>query len=342
MGSLKFIPAPNSGPSSFSAAPQNQILHDNKFATRIDYNRTANDQYSGYYFYDDATVVLPYTNPTFENVPGFGGATLSRSQLATISNTRIFGNNKVNEARGVFLRSAANRNLPQGGLGNVGSFGFVEGGLGLIPTWPPVEGLPDIELENTGVNIGAAPENGPLNGNTYQGLDNFTLTKGRHNVKFGGEFRIVQSNERQAYASNGQFQFLGGETGIDAADYLIGTPDYFYMASYQLSDARTKVYGLYGQDSIKMSSNLKPESWPALGCSGAHSMTRETNSKPSSPASNRLYSLRLRRDGSSLATREFPPRSRIPRTPIFPLASVLPTPLRQAMDCWAKSLAERE
>ena len=256
LGSLKFIPAPNSGPSSYSAAPQNQILHDNKFATRIDYNRTANDQYSGYYFYDDATVVLPYTNPTFENVPGFGGATLSRSQLATISNTHIFGNNKVNEARGVFLRSAANRNLPQGGLGNVGSFGFVEGGLGLIPTWPPVEGLPDIELENTGTNIGAAPENGPLNGNTYQVLDNFTLTKGRHNVKFGGEFRIVQSNERQAYASNGQFQFLGGETGIDAADYLIGTPDYFYMASYQLSDARTKVYGLYGQDSIKMSSNL--------------------------------------------------------------------------------------
>jgi hypothetical protein len=256
LGSLKFIPAPNAGASSYSAAPQNQILHDNKFATRIDYNRTANDQYSGYYFYDDATVVLPYTNPTFENVPGFGGATLSRSQLATISNTRIFGNNKVNELRGVFLRSAADRNLPQGGLGNVGSFGFVEGGLGLIPTYAPVEGLPDIELENTGVNIGAAPENGPLNGNTYQVLDNFTLTKGRHNVKFGGEFRIVQSNERQAYASNGQFQFLGGETGIDAADYLIGTPDYFYMASYQLSDARTKVYGLYGQDSIKMSSNV--------------------------------------------------------------------------------------
>src|SRR5271156_5594621 len=100
--------------------------------------------------------------------------------------------------------------------------------LGLIPTYPPVEGLPDIELENTGTNIGAAPENGPLNGNTYQVLDNFTLTKGRHNVKAGGEFRIVQSNERQAYASNGQFQFLGGETGIDIADYLIGTPDYFY------------------------------------------------------------------------------------------------------------------
>ncbi len=111
VGSLKFIPAPNSGPSSYSAAPQNQILHDNKFGTRVDYNRTANDQYSGYYFYDDATVVLPYTNQAFENVPGFGGSTLSRSQLATISNTRIFGNNMVNEARGVFLRSAANRNL---------------------------------------------------------------------------------------------------------------------------------------------------------------------------------------------------------------------------------------
>ena len=79
-------------------------------------------------------MLLPYTNQSFDNIPGFGGETLSRSQLATISNTRIFGNNKVNELRGVFLRSAANRNLPLGGLGNVGSFGFVEGGLGLIPT----------------------------------------------------------------------------------------------------------------------------------------------------------------------------------------------------------------
>ena len=256
VGSLKFIPAPNSGASGYSAAPQNETLRDDKFGTRVDYNRNANDQYSVYYFFDDANVSVPYTNQTFDNVPGFGGQTLSRSQLATVSNTRILGNNMVNEARGVFLRSAANRNVPLGGLGPVSSFGFVQGGLGLIPTWAPVEGLPDIELENTGVNIGAAPADGPLNGNTYQVLDNFTLTKGKHNVKSGGEFRIVQSNERQAYASNGQFQFFGGETGIDIADYLIGTPDYFYMASYQLSDARAKVYGLYGQDSIKMSSNL--------------------------------------------------------------------------------------
>ena len=53
--------------------------------------------------------------------------------------------------------SAANRNLPLGGLGNVASFGFVEGGLGLIPTYPPNEGLPDIELENTGVALARLP-----------------------------------------------------------------------------------------------------------------------------------------------------------------------------------------
>jgi hypothetical protein len=255
-GTFQFVPAPNSGDSSYAAAPQNQILHDDKFGPRVDFNRNANDQYSVYYFFDDATVSLPYTNPNFENIPGFGGKTVSRSQLATISNTRIFGNNMVNELRGVFLRSAANRNLPLGGLGKVSSFGFVEGGLGLIPTFAPVEGLPDIQLINTGLNLGAAPENGPLNGTTYQVLDNFTLTKGKHNVKFGGEYRMVQSNERQAYASNGQFVFLGGETGIDFADYLLGAPDQFYQASYQLSDARSKVYGLYGQDSIKMTSNL--------------------------------------------------------------------------------------
>ena len=126
----------------------------------------------------------------------------------------------------------------------------------------------------------------------------------------------------QAYASNGQFQFLGGETGIDMADFLIGTPDYFYMASYQLSDARTKVYGLYGQDSIKMSSNLNLN----LGLRWDERATYRDkgNIETFVPASNRRYFLRLRRDGCSLVTRGFPPRWRIRRTTISPLASVLP------------------
>ena len=58
--------------------------------------------------------------------------------------------------------------------------------------------------------------------NTYQITDNFTKVKGSHTLKFGGDVRYIQVNERNTYTPNGWFTFSGGETGNDFADLSVG------------------------------------------------------------------------------------------------------------------------
>jgi hypothetical protein len=75
-------------------------------------------------------------------------------------------------------------------------------------------------------------------------------------LKFGGQFHYAQINERNLAAENGQYSFSGSETGNDFVDFLIGAPDSLTQASPQILDSRTKYYGLYGQDSWRVTSNL--------------------------------------------------------------------------------------
>ena len=43
--------------------------------------------------------------------------------------------------------------------------------------------------------------------------DGFSKVIGQHSLKFGGEFRYLQINERNTCAPNGDFTFNGSETG---------------------------------------------------------------------------------------------------------------------------------
>ena len=88
--------------------------------------------------------------------------------------------------------------------------------------------------------------------------DGFSKVHGKHTLKFGGEFRYLQINERNTCAPNGDFTFDGSVTGVDFADYLIGAPAYggFNQCSQQFLDSRTRYGGAYAQDSWKLKPNL--------------------------------------------------------------------------------------
>ncbi len=256
--SLKFIPTPVgtlNGQPFFSTSAQKQTVRDDKFAQRIDFNSQRTGNWTFYYHFDNATLVNPYPAA---NVPGFSASTPSRAQQANLSNTHTFGPSAVNEARLNFTRSALIARKPIGGLGKVTDFGFVEGGLGINPVNPQLEGMPWLNLGLLGVTIGIPDGTTGQFNNTYQAQDNFSKVAGRHTVKFGGEFRDIQINERNTYAQNGFFSFSGSETGNDFADYLIGAVPGggFIQSSRQFLDSRSKYYGVYGQDAYKPKSNL--------------------------------------------------------------------------------------
>ncbi len=75
-------------------------------------------------------------------------------------------------------------------------------------------------------------------------------------MKFGGEVRYFQINERNDASPNAAFDFDGRETGNDFADYLIGTPSRTEQLSKQFLDSRTKYFGLFAQDTFKARPNL--------------------------------------------------------------------------------------
>jgi hypothetical protein len=253
---LKFIPTPNgvsNGTPNFSTTAEKTNVHDDKFGVKIDLNKFGN--WSFYYHYDDSSYLNPY--PAFtSNVPGFSAVTDSRGQLIGLSHTSIINPTTVNELHLNYTRFAFLKNKPVGGLGKVTDFGYVEGGLGINPVNPATEGVAPIGLDQLGLNFGLPDGTTGQYNNTYQFTDNFSKVTGRHTLKFGGDIRYIQVNERNTYTSNGWFLFDGGETGNDFADYLLGAPDLFNQTSHQLLDSRTKYFGLYGQDTYKARPDL--------------------------------------------------------------------------------------
>ena len=256
---LKFVPTPTgtlAGQPFFATSAEKQTVHDDKWGLRVDLTHKQTGDWSIYYHYDDSTVLRPF--PAFtSNVPGFPAETPQRGQQANLSNTFTLGPTAVNEARINFTRLALTLNKPSAGLGEVADFGYKSGGLGILSTDPTLEGVPPNGLFGaTGLSFGLPDGTTGQFNNSFQGLDNFSKIVGKHTVKFGGEFRYIQINERNTYAQNGYFEFYGNETGSDFADYLIGAPDLFIQSSRQFLDSRTKYAGVYGQDTYKIKPNV--------------------------------------------------------------------------------------
>jgi Carboxypeptidase regulatory-like domain/TonB dependent receptor len=262
---LKFIPKPNvnSGTTPiFSTTAEKLNLRDEKFGIKLDLNTAHLGNWSGYYHFDDANFLNPFHEFDASKVPGFSAVTLSRAQQIQVSNTAIINPNTVNEVRLNYTRLAFLKDKPVGGLGNIEDFGFQRGdptnpfNLGVIPTNAKYEGLATISLANTGLEMGLPDGTTGQYNNSYQITDNFSRVTGKHTLKFGGDIRYIQVNERNTYTSNGWFEFDGGETGNDFADFLLGAPDLFNQTSPQLLDSRTKYFGLYAQDTYKATPDL--------------------------------------------------------------------------------------
>jgi hypothetical protein len=261
---LPYIPAPNIDPvaGTYSNNSQRTTVSDNKIGERVDFNNRLTGNWSWYYHFDDSSVLnalplLPGTN----EVPGFPSLTPTRAQEFVMSNTKTLGPTAVNEARVTFFRTAVHKDNPAGGFAQLSSLGFVTGPgtLGIIPNGLPGyrQYLPQITFNNFSLGVPALNTFQP--DNTYMVSDGFSKVVGRHTLKFGGEFRYLQVNERNLANVNGGFAFDGTATGVDFADYLIGAPrgqGGYTQAALQLLDSRTRYGGAYAQDSWKATPNL--------------------------------------------------------------------------------------
>src|SRR5579871_1720637 len=259
IGTLPFIPLGNVDPVSgiYSDNSQKNRISDNKAAQRVDFINDRWGSWSWYYHFDDSTVFNALPSAAVSGFPSF---TPSRAQQIVMSNTKTLGPGAVNEARVSFFRTSTTTDRPKGGFAQLSDLGFVTGAgtLGINPSGPPgfPQYVPQLYFNNFSIGVPTLTTTQP--NNTWMLTDGFSMVKGSHSLKFGGEFRYLQINERNVCAPNGDFTFDGSVTGVDAADYLLGAPSAngFNQCSMQFLDSRTRYGGAYAQDSWKLRPNL--------------------------------------------------------------------------------------
>jgi Carboxypeptidase regulatory-like domain len=272
----QYVPHANVGDSLFQSGPL-QHERSNQFTVKIDHELTKNQHLSGYYYFTQHYLAKPFAK--FQaggaTMPGFGDLTDERIQQLNVSHTWTLGSTAVNEARFTFFREGQGTFLHPQRTGLVqsscatvsASDCFADpndpsNALGIHPNLgADREGVPFVTIAG-GFAIGNNFEGElPQKGNTYQASDSFGKVIGNHSIKFGGDFRSQQFDQRLYFNINGSYYLYGGGPNDTVsndlfANYLLGLNDNYIQGSAQDELIRSKSVYLFAQDSWKLKSNL--------------------------------------------------------------------------------------
>jgi len=287
---LQLVPNASAGTNTVQTSPV-QPERGDQFTVKIDHRINDKQNFSGYYYFDDHSIVLPFAQfqAAGANVPGFASAINERFQQWNLTHTWTISNSTVNEFRFNYNREAQRTfqhpqrtSLMQDSCPSAPS--WLSGALGTPPCFygdnssdplggpygihpglgPQHEGLPFIQI-NGGFTIGNNGEGElPQVGNSFQWSDGLTKVTGRHTIKVGGDVRRQRFDQTLYFDVNGEFFYAGSGTnsvvGANATnfypDFLMGLPDSYGQGSAQVENVRSTALYLFAQDSWKIRPNL--------------------------------------------------------------------------------------
>jgi hypothetical protein len=248
---LPYVPQPNTGPALFATAAVAQTLTDNKGALRADWMH-GKGTLTAYYFLDRYSLDNPYPTGTGgASVPGFDATSSGLAQLASLAHTVTFGSTALNEFHLSFMRNANAVGQPKGGVGpSLASQGFT----GIIALKPSTQGIENVAFNDftMGVDTTALVQME----NIYEISDAFSRILGKHGLKAGAEIHSNQINTHPDVVFNGSFAFNGSETGLDFADFLLGTPSSYTQGQARDFYNRNLYLAAFVQDSWKATNRL--------------------------------------------------------------------------------------
>ncbi|HKW16010.1 MAG TPA: TonB-dependent receptor [Terriglobales bacterium] len=284
-----FLPSPNL-PGTQHGWFNNFQVHspvkdDQKNAdARLDQNFSDKDQLSVVFHYTDGDDLTtdPYWGHTV--VPGAGDGDQGQhetfgTQEYSVTENHIFSPRLINEARFGFTRYSQNQySLLNGqdlstkyGLNNIAVSGF-----------PATDAFPWIFMGIGNFFGGSTFKPFLIQDQNYEALDNVSLSQvGKHELKFGGDFRRLTSNPNFSLFPTSFFFFGGafasmtadwsftsplddfsgatlyGNGGNDLADLFLGLP-LDVQRGLQLTDPHTRTWEIafYGQDTYRVTPRL--------------------------------------------------------------------------------------
>jgi hypothetical protein len=257
-----YLPLPNQPGNLFEADPVASIKED-QFIFRLDYNVSKKDTIAGVYIFDDTPDTYPFQvingASTGGDVPvGSGFTDAKRYQAGNITWTRTISPTLLNEFRFATNRVATLTYRPTTTT-SPSALGFLT-----VISDDPKGTAPPLMTVTGGFNVGPSPD-GPtkIHDTTFQYQDTLSWTKGRHDLKFGGDLRWVENNFDYDFYNNGSFTFgeygpqqNGTFTGNALADFVGGFFDNYYQFSNAIYGIRTHSLYFFGQDAWKVTHNL--------------------------------------------------------------------------------------
>ena len=211
---------------------------------KVDHNFNPNNLLTGRYYFGDSSQSFPFAQLGGGLLPGFNTTTPTRVQLISLSYVRIVNSSQVNEARLGWNRFAEGF-FPEDSSFNPNSIGLNTGVSGYDG------GLPQISVG--GFSPIGATSSVPRNrvDSNWHFIDNYSWKSGKHDIKFGYEFRRTTIMQVIDHNFRGTLDFA------DLTNFLMATPD---GGSQVTGDSRRHTFqnsdGLYVQDSFRATSRL--------------------------------------------------------------------------------------
>jgi len=215
---LKYVPMPNMAVMAGAADSnnyldiRNETHFQNQGTIRIDHNFSSGDTLFGRYSLGQENGFSPSSGmtSTTENLPGFGANFDNRSQQGVISWNHVFAANKVNTMSIAVSRLSMDRTSQNDGVNDiVGALGIQGIGFGGPNAW----GAPWFAAQGyTGIGDTFAATPMHAWDTMYEIRDMYSWQRGRHGIKFGGDFHWYTWPMWGFFQNRGYYQFTTGYT----------------------------------------------------------------------------------------------------------------------------------
>jgi hypothetical protein len=224
-----------------------------QWSIRGDENINARNKISASYF----TGNMPYIS-TQSLGPLYTGGNIQGNKYVRVGYDFIISPTMLNHFNAGFTRRHRLETSGEGGFGGDWATKFGLKGVG-DSVFPKLT----YNYPGNGIN---SPSDGDsvFNDNVFQYDDAVSWQKGRHNIRFGGEFRAAQFNLGILTGSAGQFGFgtgptstpTDGNSGFGFASFYRGAASSAYIDIPQINGWRAKYLAFFGADDWKVNNKL--------------------------------------------------------------------------------------
>ena len=237
---LKYVPISNDPCGKLIVGIPNPQDED-QFIGRIDWTHSSRHSVFGRYYLTD------YRNPGLFDGKNLLIATrpgvLDRVQSLVLGDTYVINSSMINTFHATGTRKRVNRG-PSANMIDSAS-------VGLKITNTPGS-FPEASISNRfNISCGTCA-NAVINNNALQIADDFSMTFGKHQLSFGGNWIHNQLNLTILRALTGIYAFNGSATNDALSDFLLGAPSTFTEGNPSQINFRQNMAALYVHDSFRL------------------------------------------------------------------------------------------